>query len=368
MLSNWLRPVNLREVGFDQISRSQFGKSIFIPQDEFPNLAGYHIAILGIGAKNALQIRKALYSLSFSFPNLRIVDLGDTRNEEPDFVIQVLNELLTSGICPLLIAPSPSYTIAQYQAYQTRQSLASLLVIDERIHLETDGRKKEKGYLNKIFESRKPKLFNLGILGYQSYFTSSNVIDALDNNFFEHLRLGKLRPDISEAEPIIRNADLLSFNISSVRYADAPGQEHPTPGGLSLEEACMISRYAGMSDKLSAAGFFGYKSSFDVHTLGAQLMAQLIWYFAEGFYHRKNDYPVSNDGLIEYIVAFKKLNYDLTFWKSKKSGRWWMQVPVKTKKQHQRHKLVPCSYQDYQQACNGDLPNRLLNAYKRFES
>lgn len=367
MINHWLRPVNLKEVQFDQLNRWQLGKRIFIPQDEFPDLSGYHIAIVGISAKDSLPIRTALYQMSYSFPKLRIVDLGNARNEDPSFVIQILNELLISGICPVLLAPSTQYTVAQYQAYHTRQELASLLVVDEKIALETDGRKKEKGYLNKIFESKKPKLFNLGILGYQSYYTANSIIETLENNFFEHLRLGKLRPDISEAEPIIRNADLLSFNLSAVRHADAPGQEYPTPGGLSLEEACMISRYAGMSDKLSAAGFFGYKSDFDPLQLGAQLMAQLLWYFMEGFYHRKNDFPISNEGLIEYIVNFKKLNYDLTFWKSARSGRWWMQVPVKTNKRQQRHKLVPCSYKDYLLACNDDLPDRLLNAYKRFE-
>jgi formiminoglutamase len=43
-----------------------------------------------------------------------------------------------------------------------------------------------------------------------------------------------------------------------------------------------------------------------------------------------------------------------------------MEIPVKEQSQT-RHKLIPCSYEDYLEAGNGNLPERLLNAYQRFE-
>ena len=86
----------------------------------------------------------------------------------------------------------------------------------------------------------------------------------------------------------------------------------------------------------------------------------------DGFYNRKNDYPKSTDGLIEYIVDTKNTAYSFTFWKSEKTGRWWLQVPIKTKKKLDRHKLIPCSYLDYQMACREELSERLLNAFRRF--
>ena len=92
----------------------------------------------------------------------------------------------------------------------------------------------------------------------------------------------------------------------------------------------------------------------------------MIWYFVDGYYHRMNDFPASMNGLVEYIVEYKHIEQPVTFWKSSKSGRWWMQIPFKTSSKHQRHKLIPCSYQDYQQACQDGLPDRLINAYKRF--
>jgi len=144
------------------------------------------------------------------------------------------------------------------------------------------------------------------------------------------------------------------------------GVEKPTPNGFSGEEMCQICRYAGMSDKLRTMGIIGYRPEVDTHRLSAQLQAQMIWYFLEGVHHRKNDFPVTTEGMVEYIVPLKQLDYQLTFWKSKRSGRWWLQVPVKTKKQYQRHRLIPCSYEDYQLAGQDQLPDRLLEAFRRF--
>jgi formiminoglutamase len=124
-----------------------------------------------------------------------------------------------------------------------------------------------------------------------------------------------------------------------------------------------LTRYAGMSDKLTSIGFYGLNQS-DGHT--EQAVAQLIWYFLDGFYNRKGDYPVSTKGLTEYVVELPTYNYHLIFWKSSKSGRWWLQVPNDTKRKHQRHRLIPCSYQDYQMACRQELPERMIQAFKRF--
>ena len=121
-----------------------------------------------------------------------------------------------------------------------------------------------------------------------------------------------------------------------------------------------------MSDKLTSFGIYGYHRDRDRDDQTAQTISQMLWYFLEGYFNRKNDFPASKDGLNEYIVDFREMNYQITFWKSVRSGRWWMQTPVATKKKHQRHTLIPCSFQDYQAACREDLPDRLLQALRRF--
>ncbi|MEZ4931669.1 MAG: hypothetical protein R2788_06060 [Saprospiraceae bacterium] len=41
-----------------------------------------------------------------------------------------------------------------------------------------------------------------------------------------------------------------------MKYADAPAAQDATPSGFFSEEACQISRYAGMNDKLTSIGFY----------------------------------------------------------------------------------------------------------------
>ena len=58
------------------------------------------------------------------------------------------------------------------------------------------------------------------------------------------------------------------------------------------------------------------------------LLAQMIWYFIEGFRERKGDYPIANKSkYTKYHVALENGEHELTFYKSDFSGRWWMDVP-----------------------------------------
>ena len=40
--------------------------------------------------------------------------------------------------------------------------------------------------------------------------------------------------------------------------------------------------------------------------------------------------------------------------------------PVLEEAGHERHRLVPCSYSDYQDACRNELPERIMQAQMRF--
>jgi formiminoglutamase len=134
-----------------------------------------------------------------------------------------------------------------------------------------------------------------------------------------------------------------------------------------MEEACQICRYAGLSDKLKAFGVFGFRKVFDRQDQTAQITAQMIWYFLEGLLQRKGDFPASLDGLTEYIVERKDYESPLKFWKSRRSGRWWVQVSAPSTENHAQQRLVPCSHNDYLSACQQEeLPERILNILKRF--
>ena len=240
-----------------------------------------------------------------------------------------------------------------------------MVLIDEKINY-FNQKSKHQSYLNKIIDSRSSHLFNLGVIGYQSHFTPPDLVRNFEKKNFELFRLGVVRNNLENMEPVIRDADMISFNLAAMRYSESPGIENATPSGFFTEEACKISRYSGMNEKLTSIGFYNYSLENDEKNQTAHVIAQLIWYFIDGFYHRKNDYPSSMDSLTEYIVDSRKFDYQLTFWKSEKTGRWWVQIPIKTKRKLNRHKLIPCSYNDYQLTTREELPERLLNAFRRF--
>ena len=362
MLQNWLKPVDSSLLE-NNSSSNVLLDSIQIHTQKIPALKDVKIALIGIDSDSSNAIRKELYILSNSFNNLKIADLGDVRKTTPSFIIPVIKELLDSKIFPIILSKNEELFQVQFQAHHNTNTSTNLITIDERIRCELNSKKKEN-YLNKIIKSR--KLFNLGVIGYQSHYADREVLKHFEKRYFDHLRLGHVRANMELSEPIIRNADIAGFNIASIRQSDAPAYHNPSPNGFFGEEACQLSRYIGMSDKINSFGIYGFDNSLDQNKQTAQLVAQMIWYFLDGYSNRKKDYPASTDGLLEYIVAFKKNDFQVTFWKSKKSGRWWVQVPVKTKKKHQRHRLIPCTYQDYQMACSDELPDRLWIAFDRF--
>lgn len=365
MLQNWLQPIKTED--FPNTNRFQFGEKIQIFESEFPDISKTKVAIIGIGTKDANAVRKELYQLSYPFRRLKISDLGNVRKKAHSFVIPIIKELLDSKILPIIIGDSNFFTQAQYQAHQAFQQSLNLCLIDEKIHFHPRLKEEDGNYLNPILQKADADLFNLSVIGCQSHFVDDNIFSDLDERNFEVVRLGQARTDLPEMEPVIRDADLVSFNLAALKNLEASAVEHQTPSGFFNEEACQISRYAGMSDKLTSIGFYGFQNKLDKNGQTAKVVAQLIWYFLDGVYHRKSDFPATMSGLTEYIVAFKSHDYEITFWKSEKSNRWWMQVPIKTDRKMRRHKLIPCSYKDYLNACNEELPERLLRAHSRFK-
>ncbi len=365
MLNNWLSPLTIDEFApTKSFTRTQFGRKMIFHWKTIPSLERVQIAIIGLDQPDADAIRKELYKLEFPFRSFRVADLGNIRNKNHSFLIPVIKELLDSNIVPIILGRDIDHSIAHYQSYHLRKYV-NLAIVDEKIRLNiSKNQNNDDFYLNSLISKKSPALFNLGVLGYQAHFTSPKVISDLSGNSQELVRLGEIRKDITETEPLIRYADLLTFNIAALKSLEAPGQADSSPSGLFSEEACQICRYAGLSDRLTSIGFYGYHHEKDAQQQTAKTIAQLIWYFTEGVKNRKKDYPVSSRGLTEFIVENKNRDHQIHFWKSSKSGRWWLEVPLKGK--GKRTEMVPCSYQDYKAACQDEMTSRLLRAFHKL--
>lgn len=324
-------------------------------------------AIIGLDAAIAQKTREHLYTMSWDFGKLSVRDLGDLRKTNVEFGIPLLRELHSSGIIPVLLGGSDHLFRAQYLAFGELNRQINLLHIDRRIALSPAAAQKEV-LDTAVYRQGTKKSFHLFHLGAQQHLVDPAIRTQMAATSQEYVRLGAAKAAPEELEPLIRDADLAGMNIGAINHLEAPARSGFTPSGFTLHEASQLAYYAGNSDKLSSFGLYGFdaegKSDTEVE-LTASAYAQLVWYFLHGIARRQGDFPVSTRGLMEYVVDLPEY-HRLTFWRSPKSNRWWVQVPAKKYRGEERHRLIACSYGDYQKATNDHfLSDRLLMAFRR---
>ena len=359
--------------------------NIYRNEDEFPNLEGVDLAIIGVkeergtvdnkGCADGIDyIRKALYPLFDHWPQLHIIDLGDVRigkdiNDTYYAVNQVLTELMKYKIVPIIIGAGQDLTYTMYQVYEPTGKLINIAAVDPMFDIGNDKEVlNSHSYLSHIILHQPNFLFNFTNIGYQSYYVDIENIELMKQLLFDAYRLGNIKQNIELTEPLIRNANLLSFDVSAIRAADAPGVKNASPNGFNGEEACRMTRYAGLSYKLSSIGFFEYNPHYDINSRTSNLIAEMIWYFIEGFANRQDDIPtMESTDFRRYNVQIGD-NQDVVFLCHKISGKWWMDMSFlqKADQRYERHHFIPCSKEDYDQAMRNELPDKWWQFYQKL--
>lgn len=346
--------------------------------EEFPDLKGVQIALLGLketrGVKKtesvergSSEIREKLYELKKGFGSYRVADLGDlisgdTLEETYQRIQQVGEYLMKHQILPIYFGGTHDLDYGQYLSYQKMKKLVSLLTVDAKLDMEEEGMMSDQ-HTQEIILHQPNFLFTYAHLAYQSFLVDPTLINVVEKLYFDHVRLGKVRSDFKEIEPLIRNSDLLSFDLCAIQSTDAPGCLDAQPFGLTAEEACQICWFAGMNEKLSSIGIYGYEPYYDdSQNKTAKVVAVMIWYFIEGFYSRKDSLSFKSSDYTKYTVSLDTKPNTLVFYKSKRSGKWWMEIPHNETDKFDRVSTVPCSYADYQMAQKGEIPERWINA------
>lgn len=372
-------------------NNGRLGTCIAVFTDTFPDLenAKPDIALIGVKEdRNANgnsgcalgpdYIREKLYQLFEGNYKTKIADLGNIRRGETvtDTYIAVktvVAELIRMDILPVIIGGSQDLTYAQYLAYEVLQQKVDLVIVDAKLDMEDDLfpdsiETSSASYLNKIFMHEPDMLFNFSNIGYQTYFVNQERLQMMEKLYFDAHRLGTLSGKIQLTEPVIRNASMISFDVGAIRSSDAQANFNAVPNGFYGEDACQICRYAGFNDKLSSIGFYEFNPAYDSNGQTAMLLAQMIWYFVDGFYNRKKDFPLHpKSQYLIYKTSLKHKEHELVFVKSKKSDRWWMQIPYPTGgSKNERFHLVPCHYDDYLLAVSGEMPDLWWRTYQKL--
>ena len=365
-LKMFFEPVDLevsKKAGFVQ-------SSIYINTHKMPDHEGMDIALIGLDeyrgegveapTSSARTIRQQLYQLTKGTGDYGIVDLGDLRNgpTHEDTLLRIKEVgryLMDKGIIPVYFGGSHDLDVGQFYSYEETGKLITLLSVDNRIDLE--GELPYESHHAKILKHEPNYLFHINHLGYQSYLTNEKSKELLDELSFESLRLGELRKNFTETEPFMRQADMVSFDVASIK--SMAGSDASKPFGFTGEEACQLCWYAGLNEKMSSIGLYGYKDKTDKDKEGAFVLATMIWYFIEGYYNRKGDKSFFTNDYLVYDVQVGSTE-SLKFYKSKLSERWWVEIPKVERGPFNRNRIIACSYSEYEAALNGEISERWM--------
>ncbi len=383
-LKDYFDPVSV-EADYRLGEKSSFGPQAKknLTGNKFPDWAKADIAIIGVSefrnvhlensALAATQARKALYELSAVHNKMNIADLGDlktgnTINDSFAGLRDVMSALLEKNTLPLVIGGNRELTLAMFRSYENNKKTINLTSVDSRAGLAGNSFHGEMttSCLNNIISSKSKYLFNYTNIGYQSYFTGNDEINLMDDLLFDSFRLGAVKESLKEMEPVLRDTDLLTISMSSIRQSDAPAAIFPSPNGFSGEEVCQLAFYAGRSERPSSLALFDWYAEYDRRSHTAHQAAQAAWYFIDGFYKRKGEYPFNPSiNCTKFIVNVtgKGNENEIIFYKSTRTGRWWMEVPSS---KLPRGLIIACSYEDYQRACLKEIPDRWWQNFKKI--
>jgi formiminoglutamase len=371
-LLDFLLPVNTHMLSQDEgYKDGQMGKTIAVYEDLFPDLDDADIVLVGCGEErgNGMEkdhsaapdkIRAAFYQLYYWHTDVRLADVGNVRAgatlaDTYAALKTVIVELVAIGKTVVILGGTHDLTLAQYQSYAQQQQVIEAACVDAKINLSIDSLQRCENFLMEMLTGEPNFIRHYNHIGFQSYFVHPHMLQTMDKLRFDCYRVGNVKENMEEMEPVIRNAQLFSFDIAALAHAYAPASS-VSPNGFTGEEACMLMRYAGMSANVNTIGIYGYDPAKDRHDLTAQQISHMLWYLLDGRSRGKREAALDErDSFTEFHTAFAEVQ--TIFLQSKKTGRWWMQLPDK--------QYIACSYKDYMLASSNEIPERWLRAQER---
>ena len=371
-LIHFLSPVDVALIsGDNEFTDGQLAKHIAVFDGVFPDWEDADIILVGIGEMRGMgldkewseapnAVRKKLYQMHHWHSDIKIVDFGNIKkglliNDSYAALQAVVNEVVRLNKTVVIIGGSHDITLAQCHAYKTLGQSIEATCVDALIDLRGDSLLRSEHFLLDMLTGEPNIVKHYNHIGFQSFLVHPRLLETMDKLRFDCFRVGVVKDDIHEMEPVLRNTHLLSFDISAIKSSDAPANVI-SPNGLTGEEACTLAQFAGMSNTLTSFGVYHYNPQLDPHALTANQIAQMIWYFIDGRSKRKHESNI-NDVAQFNTYHIQIADADVVFLQSKKTGRWWMQFEDK--------KTIACSYKDYFAASQSDIPERWLRYMER---
>ncbi len=368
---DFLEPISTAAISNDtDYKEGQIGYKIAAYDGEFPDIEDFNFVLIGctdqrgaalINASDAPNaIRRELYNLYQWHHDIKIADVGNVKTGKTIYdtyaALQlVISELQDAGKTVVILGGSHDLTLAQYYPFAENKKSVDAVGIDALIDINLDSPFRADNFLMELLTAEPNYLRHYNHIGFQSYFVHPRMLETMDKLRFDCFRVGHVKERLEEMEPVIRNCSLLSFDISAMAHAFAPAND-TSPNGLNGEEACTLMQFAGMSHNMRSIGIYGYRSEKDSENLTAKQISQMIWYIMDGRSRGTREAAIDErESFNEFHTAFAEV--ETVFLQSKKTGRWWMQLPDKN--------FIACSYKDYMLASSNEIPERWLRAQER---
>lgn len=370
-IADFLLPVNRNEISQDRgYKEGQIGRAIDVYEEGFPDVSAADVVLLGCGeqrgggtsagSKAPDAIRAAFYDLFYWHSDVKLVDIGNLRTGKAladtyAALKLVIREITGAGKMIVILGGTHDLTLAQYHAFGDEKKLIDAAGADAVIDINIGAQNRSENFLMEMLTAEPNFLRHYNHLGFQSYLVHPRMLETMDKLRFDCFRVGMVKEHMEEMEPVLRNCHLFSFDITAIAHAFAPANT-VTPNGFNGEEACRLMQYAGMGIQMSSVGIYGYQPEKDREDLTAKQIGHMLWYLVDGRSRARLEADMKEkESFNEYHTAFAEV--ETIFLQSKKTGRWWMQLPD--------DKFIACSYQDYLLASNNEIPERWLRAQER---
>ena len=373
-----LKPVSdslINELNENYLQGSIYKKlAIHTSSFGLPNLESTNVCIVGLdecrnsffqsATQDLNSIRKEFYKLKFSNWKLSISDLGNlpsgnTVDDTYHALFEICKELLSKKIVLVIIGGSNDLIYPVFKSFDSHNDKVNIVSIDNQFDLYQESELVSgRTYMNKIIIDDSNSLNDFTNIGYQRHLCSHDELQLMEKLFFEYISLGEISENNMKAEPIMRNSNIVSFDMKALSFSASYDQTQGNPNGIDPRLACILTKYAGQSNKTNFLGLFELSNN----KVSSKLYSEIIWYFLDGVDKRiiESDFNDSQT-FNKYIVQTS--GRDIVFYKSKISEKWWMLIDASKNKSIS---YLPCLESDYQDALNDNIPIRWLKATKRI--
>lgn len=370
-IQDFLQPIDKHILSEDMgYKERQIGKLIPAHEESLPDIDEADIVLVGCNEQRgggnfsegtaADAIRKEFYNLYYWHNDIRLADVGNVRTGKATSdtyaaLKVVIHELMERNKLVVVLGGSHDLTLSQYYAFVDNKTSVDIAGVDAVIDINLESPLRSENFLMEMLTGEPNYTRHYNHIGFQSYFVHPRMLETMDKLRFDCFRVGTVKELIDEMEPVLRNCSMMSFDIAAIAHAFAPANSI-TPNGLNGEEACILMQYAGMSSQMRSIGIYGYQPERDKEALTAKQISHMLWYLMDGRSRGNREALMAErDSFNEFHTVFAEV--DTVFLQSKKTGRWWMQLPDK--------QFIACSYKDYVQASSNEIPERWLRAQER---